>query len=138
MTTYTDEHASETGIARAGHASSDAPSACDVAFGVSNILAGAGIVFMSFLAPIPGLLPALILTGLLVAPLLIPPLVLGAVAWLAFAGLRLAARLTSRAIALSFAYVAFSSRRPHGAYRARIGAYPARHGWSSHPFSSRP
>jgi hypothetical protein len=127
MTTYTHDQASETRTARAGHASSPAPSAEDLAFGLSDAFAGAGIIFMSFLAPIPGLVPALILTAVIVAPLLIPPLVLGAVAWLAFVALRLAARLTSRAVARFFAYADSSGRRPQDPYRARLGAYPAGH-----------
>jgi hypothetical protein len=52
---------------------------------------GAGLVFMSFLAAIPGLLPAVILTALLLAPLLIPPLLVGAIAALLLGVVRVAA-----------------------------------------------
>ena len=66
--------------------SSAAPSLLDVVLEVlSAFLDGAGIVFISFLAPIPGLLPAVILAVVLAGLLLIPPLVLVAAAWLAFA-----------------------------------------------------
>lgn len=92
---------------------------------------------MSFVAPIPGLFAAVILTGLLVAPLLVPPLVLGTAAWLAFAGVHLAARLTSHAATRFLAHAAPSGRRPHRVYRARPGARRAGHHWSSQPFSSQ-
>jgi hypothetical protein len=128
MTTYTHKHGSETDVARGGAAPSVAPSAFDVVFGLANAVAGAGIMFMSFLAPIPGLVAALILAGVLMAPLLIP-VVVGAVAWLAFVLLRLAARLTLRVVAHFFAYAAPSGRRSHGPYGARISAYPARGRW---------
>jgi hypothetical protein len=118
MTTHTREQASETRIARAGCESSQAPSAGDFAFGLIDAFAAVGIVFVAFLAPIPGLFPAVILTVLFVAPLLIPLVVLGVVALLAFALLCLAARLTSRAVALFFPTAAPSVRRPRGSYRA--------------------
>jgi hypothetical protein len=47
----------------------------DVAGGLTEFGAGTGIAFMSFLAPVPGLLPCLLLAGIF----LIPVLVLGAV-----------------------------------------------------------
>jgi hypothetical protein len=100
MTTDTRELRSDASIARAQRL--PAPSAVstgDLTFGLIDALSGAGLVFMSFLAPIPGLLPAVALTALLVAPLLIPPLVLGAVAWLAYIALRVTLRLSARVIA---------------------------------------
>ena len=46
----------------------------DVAGGLAEFGAGTGIAFMSFLAPIPGLLPCLLLAGIF----LIPVIVIGA------------------------------------------------------------
>ena len=43
----------------------------DVAGGLTELGAGTGIAFMSFLAPIPGLLPCLLLAGVLLIPLLL-------------------------------------------------------------------
>jgi hypothetical protein len=75
-------------------------SAGELAFGLIDALSGAGIVFMSFLAAIPGLLPAVILAALLIAPLLIPPLVVGAAAALLLGVLRAAAWALARGASL--------------------------------------
>jgi hypothetical protein len=63
---------------------------------VVDLLSGAGIAFMTFLAPIPGLLPVV---GLLLAAgvlLVLPLLVLGLVAGVLAAPVLLAARLVRR------------------------------------------
>ncbi len=92
MTTYPHTRAQDPPIARAGRVPSPvAPSTGDLAFGLIDAFSGAGLAFMSFLAAVPGLLPAVILTVLLIAPLCVLLLVVGAAAGLVLGILRVAA-----------------------------------------------
>jgi hypothetical protein len=56
----------------------------EIAVGLIDALAGPGLAFMSFMAAIPGLLPAVILTVVLLAPLFTPPLVVAVVGGVAY------------------------------------------------------
>ena len=81
MTTYPHTRAQDPPIARAGRVPSPvAPSTGDLAFGLIDAFSGAGLAFMGFLAAVHGLLPAVIVTVLLIAPLFVPLLVVGAAA----------------------------------------------------------
>jgi hypothetical protein len=62
-----------------------------VVFGLFDAFSGAGVVFMSFLAPIPGLLPAVMLAVLLMAPFSIALLVIGGTAGVVFGIVRVVA-----------------------------------------------
>jgi hypothetical protein len=107
MTTYPPEPVSDRPSASRGRVPPRAaPEAADLAFGLMDALSGAGLVFMSFLAVIPGLLPAVILAALLIAPLLIPLFVVGAAAVLLLGVVRVAAW------ALSFAASPFVQLAP--------------------------
>jgi hypothetical protein len=75
-----------------------APStAGDLAFGSIDAFSGAGLASMSFLAAVPGLPAAVILTVLLIALLFVPLLVVGAAAGLVLGILRVAARAVALA-----------------------------------------
>jgi hypothetical protein len=91
----------DTPIAKAGQVPPPATSSgADVAFGLFDAFSGAGVVFMSFLAPIPGLLPAVMLAVLLIAPLFIALLVVGAAAGLVFGIVRVAVRVLAFGVSL--------------------------------------
>jgi len=98
MTTHTYALMAKTPAGAVRDSSKQAPSATDAVFGLLEVLAGAGLAFMSFLAVIPGLLPAVILGVLLFAPLLLPPLALALAGGLLF-GLYRAAACALRASA---------------------------------------
>jgi hypothetical protein len=71
-----------------------------VAFGLFDAFSGAGVVFMSFVAPITGLLPAVMLAVLLIAPLFIALLVAGAAAGLVFGIVRVGVRMLAFGVSL--------------------------------------
>jgi hypothetical protein len=101
-----------------------------LAFGLIDALSGVGFAFMSFLGPIPGLLPAVILTVLLVAPLFIPLLVLGAAAGLLFGLIR----VTAGALALGASLLVRAAPRRRAVQRppedTRASALPLIHAGS--------
>src|SRR3954451_4515217 len=51
----------------------------DMAIEVTELAAGTGVAFMSFLAAIPGLLPCLLLAGVLLVPVLVLAIPVGLV-----------------------------------------------------------
>jgi hypothetical protein len=114
MTLETPERTSDAPLSTATKTRSPAaPEVDEVCFGLLDAFSGAGLAFMSFVACIPGLLPAVILTALLLAPLVIPPVLVGGAAWLAYRALRIAAALSARALALLSGESA-RSREPGG------------------------
>jgi hypothetical protein len=93
----------------------------DICWGLIDAFSGAGLAFMSFLACIPGLLPAVIVGALLVAPLVIPPVVVGGAVWLVYRTLLLGARLTARGAALIAGNSSRSRQRRPGMREAGSG-----------------
>jgi hypothetical protein len=85
MATYPRERVPNMAVGTAVHpASPPTPGGADVAFGLIDAIGGAGVLFMTFVAPVPGLLPALLLAAVLLARLVIALLVVGVVGGAAY------------------------------------------------------